>query len=355
MHLTALQNARLFFRTYLPQGAGETVVEIGSQNVNGSIRDVAPPNVAYVGVDFVQAKGVDVVLEDPYCLPFEDDSVDVCLSSSVFEHSELFWLLFLDVIRILKPGGLFYLNAPSNGAFHRYPVDAWRFYPDSGKALVNWAARNGVSVALLESFVSAQDRDMWSDFVAVFVKDAALADRHPRHILHTITNFTNGRLLGDERVLNFREQTEDMTRLAAATALLRRLRASAGPLAAPAPTLSADPWQGSHKVRMLAAPDWSDPQDRWAAALPRVCAGMTESDPITVGVVAPPAGTALPPSFVAFARTTRADIVVLPRPDEAGWPRLLAGVSAVLLTGAQPALRELARQAGVEVLDSQSD
>ena len=30
---------------------------------------------------------------------------------------------------------LFYLNAPSNGEFHRYPVDCWRFYPDAGGAL----------------------------------------------------------------------------------------------------------------------------------------------------------------------------------------------------------------------------
>jgi SAM-dependent methyltransferase len=71
-----------------------------------------------------------------YKLPFADGSVDVVLSSSCFEHSEFFWLLFLEILRVLRPEGLFYLNAPSNGPFHRYPVDCWRFYPDSGNALV---------------------------------------------------------------------------------------------------------------------------------------------------------------------------------------------------------------------------
>jgi SAM-dependent methyltransferase len=124
---------------------GLTIVDIGSQDVNGSLRSVAPPNNKYIGVDFVEAKGVDVVITDPYSLPFEDESVDAVVSSSCFEHSEFFWLLFNEALRILKPTGLLYINVPSNGQFHRYPVDCWRFYPDSGVALQNWGKRSGYS------------------------------------------------------------------------------------------------------------------------------------------------------------------------------------------------------------------
>ena len=126
-------------------------------DVNGSLKEVIPKNSKYIGVDFAEGKGVDKVLKDPYNLTFENNSVDVVISSSCFEHSELFWLLFIEIIRILKPNGLFYLNAPSNGAFHRHPVDCWRFYPDSGKALVKWAKKNGFNTLLLESFISNQD------------------------------------------------------------------------------------------------------------------------------------------------------------------------------------------------------
>ena len=66
-----------------------------------------------------QVKASIIVLEDPYKLPFDSDSVDIVICSSCFEHSEMFWLLFLEVMRILKPTGLFYMNAPSNGAFHK--------------------------------------------------------------------------------------------------------------------------------------------------------------------------------------------------------------------------------------------
>jgi SAM-dependent methyltransferase len=139
MHNTAMQHGKLFFDTYVDDRADLTIVDIGAQDVNGSLRTVAPANCKYVGVDFAEGKGVDVIIDDPYALPFDDATIDVCVSSSCFEHSEFFWLSFLEVLRILKPEGLLYLNVPSNGYFHQYPVDCWRFYPDSGRALQNWA------------------------------------------------------------------------------------------------------------------------------------------------------------------------------------------------------------------------
>jgi SAM-dependent methyltransferase len=138
-----MENGKFFFDTYVKPLNQATVADIGAQNVNGSLKDVFPENATYIGVDFVQGKGVDIIIDDPYKLPFEDNSLDAIVSSSCFEHSEFFWLLFNEIMRVLKPTGLFYLNAPSNGLFHRYPVDCWRFYPDSGNALANWANRSG--------------------------------------------------------------------------------------------------------------------------------------------------------------------------------------------------------------------
>lgn len=220
MHPTAMMNARHFFGTYLkPEHPGYFVVEIGSQivpNAGGaSLKDACPKNAEYIGVDFVSGNGVDVVLTDPYKLPFEENSVDVCVASSVFEHSEMFWVLFLEILRILKPDGLFYLNVPSNGYFHRFPVDCWRFYPDSGRALVNWAKRNNLNPALLESYTSAQKFDVWNDFVAVFLKDEIHAPAYPSRITDTNKGFFNGCVHGSAEFLNLNEATEDMLKLQA--------------------------------------------------------------------------------------------------------------------------------------------
>ena len=213
MHPSAMNHGTLFFSTYLAAHAKPLVLDIGAQDVNGSLRQAAPPGTRYVGVDFVAGTGVDVVLDDPYQPPFADGSIDAVVSSSCFEHIEMFWLVFNEVLRVLKPDGLFYLNAPSNGHFHRYPVDCWRFYPDSGLALVRWAVRSGYQPALLESFIGYQHLDVWNDFVAVFVKDAAQVPRHPARMLDRVDRYMNGRRHGDEGILRHQDVSEDGTKL----------------------------------------------------------------------------------------------------------------------------------------------
>jgi len=151
----------------------ERVLEVGSLNVNGSLRDHNEKNLEWIGVDFEKGEGVDVVLKDPYSYPFDSESFDMVMASSVFEHSEFFWLLFLEMLRLTKPGGVIYVCAPSNGGVHRYPVDVYRFYPDSANALVNFAKREGVEVSLEETFIYRGVDGGWSDWVAVFRKGKA--------------------------------------------------------------------------------------------------------------------------------------------------------------------------------------
>jgi len=189
MHSSALTNAGRFFDTYSPAFPDSAiVVDVGSMDINGSIRDVCPTRFNYVGIDFEAGKNVDLVMRDPYVVPVHDSKVDIVTASSVFEHSEMFWVLFLDIMRILKPNGLFYLNVPSNGAFHRHPVDCWRFYPDAAEALITWGNRNGLNAAFLESWFSkaGTDGSAWNDFVAVFVKDQAFASDYPNRMAYNL-------------------------------------------------------------------------------------------------------------------------------------------------------------------------
>lgn len=199
MHPSAMTLGALFFECYLSDAAGKTVVDLGSRDVNGSLRQACPVTASYIGVDFEAGAGVDVVLQDPYQLPFADASVDVVVCSSVFEHSQFYWVVFLELMRILKPEGLLYLNVPSNGYIHRYPVDCWRFYPDAGSALVAWGTRNGYTPALLESFIAnksagtleREPASAWNDFVGVFVKQASCRTRYPQRMLSRYPHYAN--------------------------------------------------------------------------------------------------------------------------------------------------------------------
>ena len=211
MHDTAMEYGALFFKTYANDLKNLTIIDLGSQDVNGSLRSVAPADNRYIGVDFINANGVDIVINDPYTLPFENESVDIVVSSSCFEHSEFFWLLFNEVLRVLKPTGLLYINAPSNGMFHRYPVDCWRFYPDSGIALQNWGKRSGFNCALIESFIGVRKTDIWNDFVGIFIKDALYSDQYPNRILSHLSEFSNAHVYGAENILNFIEFSKDQS------------------------------------------------------------------------------------------------------------------------------------------------
>ena len=170
MHDSAFRIGELVMQAYcdLPKAR---ILEIGSMDVNGSLRKAALPTTDYVGVDLEEGRSVDVVIKPGESLPFDDCSFDLVMASSAFEHDPRFWETFIEMCRVARPGGHIYVNAPSNGGVHRYPLDCWRFYPDAGLALVEFAVHHKVKVDLVESFVGKRDPDTWdgwNDFVAIF-------------------------------------------------------------------------------------------------------------------------------------------------------------------------------------------
>jgi SAM-dependent methyltransferase len=161
-----MENMRRCLEWYLPEGT-VSVVDLGAMNVNGSYRELLPGNATYLGVDLEPGPGVDLTLSNAYELPFADASFDVVLSGQMLEHSGQFWRVFSEIFRILKPDGLAFVIAPSGGPVHRYPVDCYRFYPDSYQALADWSG-----LRLVHSW--SDERGPWRDLVGVFQKGDSL-------------------------------------------------------------------------------------------------------------------------------------------------------------------------------------
>jgi len=213
MHDTALEIGRLFFETYARPSC--TIVELGSLDVNGTLRNVSPEGPTYLGLDVERGPGVDAVVKANTPLPLQTDAADLVVSSSMFEHDDFFWNTFLEMLRVTKPGGAIYINSPSNGPYHRYPVDNWRFYPDSGKALQRWGRKNGYPVTLVESFIAERKKDVWNDFVAILVKGDAV-DAGSIAFLSDRIACTNAWRFGQSELAFQRDAPED-------TVLLERL------------------------------------------------------------------------------------------------------------------------------------
>jgi hypothetical protein len=209
MHDTALAAGAAFFDVYLPKDKAVSILDLGSMDVNGSLRQVAPPLSRYIGVDIEEGPSVDIVMQTGAPIPVEKASFDACVSTSCFEHDGMPWQTFISALDCLKPGGLLYINAPSNGPYHAYPVDNWRYYPDAGLALAEWGRKSGHDVRLVESGTLSRQGEVWNDFVAVFQKARTAANRNS-WLIDRFPNATNIRKGEGSPILNPRAETEDI-------------------------------------------------------------------------------------------------------------------------------------------------
>lgn len=155
---------------------GLSILDVGGQDVNGGYRGLFKqvPLHAFVTTDLEAAPGVDVVMDDPYRLPFPDCSFDIVISGQMLEHCPQFWRTFAEMVRVQRTDGLLFLIAPSAGPIHRYPVDCYRFHPD---AFATLAELNGCK--LIDCWLDT--RGPWRDLTGVFARSDAIRkiDRSP--------------------------------------------------------------------------------------------------------------------------------------------------------------------------------
>ncbi len=193
MHQSSLDKMRDFRETYLTNRENEnlTIIDIGSFDVNGTYKDIFnSPKWKYLGADMSPGKNVDIVLENPYnWKSIKNNSVDVLISGQAFEHIEYFWITILEVARILKPGGLCCIIAPSSGYEHKYPLDCWRFYPDGFSALARFAF-----LEVLDVFTQWENKgyedgsDDWHDSVLIAKKlTTSWEEKITNHMLMILT------------------------------------------------------------------------------------------------------------------------------------------------------------------------
>jgi SAM-dependent methyltransferase len=182
MHLSSLIHMTRFRDAYLSEATARPrrVLDLGSTEMGACYRPIFEDRTRfdYVGVDLAPGPNVNVVLNDAYAWrEIETGSVDVLISGQVLEHVQFFWITALEVARVLRPGGLACIIAPSAGPEHRYPVDCWRFYPDGMRAFAQFARLDCLSVHTDWAKHEDPGSDLWHDTVLVARKPTRSATK----------------------------------------------------------------------------------------------------------------------------------------------------------------------------------
>lgn len=109
---------------------GKHVLEIGSYNVNGSLRSIIEPlePAEYIGTDMRKGPGVDIVCcAEEVVERFGKNSFDLVITTSTFEHVRHWKAALSNMKHVCKPNGLILFTAPSDWPYHAYPNDYWRY------------------------------------------------------------------------------------------------------------------------------------------------------------------------------------------------------------------------------------
>ena len=136
-HSEMAANIQLYFKN-IPEGG--RVVDIGSQNINGTYRNLIVPRWEYTGVDLAEGRNVDHVMPSEFDLNLQESFFDAVICGQVLEHCRDPFRLMREIVKIVKPGAPVLIVAPCEGwGEHRWPYDCWRFFPDGMRVLLEHA------------------------------------------------------------------------------------------------------------------------------------------------------------------------------------------------------------------------
>ncbi len=114
---------------------GMRILEIGSREVTGESRDREFFSKAeYVGFDYYPGDNVDITGDAHRLSSYfsSDDRFDIIYSSACFEHFAMPWIVAVEIAKLLKVGGIVFIETHFSFSSHERP---WNFFQFSDMGL----------------------------------------------------------------------------------------------------------------------------------------------------------------------------------------------------------------------------
>ncbi|HYZ92931.1 MAG TPA: methyltransferase domain-containing protein [Actinomycetota bacterium] len=129
--------AFLRFTEMVAERPGAEVLEVGSRARSGVVRKQWFKGAVYTGTDILEGPNVDMVADAHDLSALGDSRFDFAFSISTFEHLAMPWKAVLELNRVLKTGGVVYVQTHQTCGMHELPWDFWRFSESAFRALFN--------------------------------------------------------------------------------------------------------------------------------------------------------------------------------------------------------------------------
>jgi len=118
---------------------GRRILEVGSYDVNGSIRRIWETwePAEYIGVDIISGPGVDIVCgAEEIVTKFGENRFDIVVSTEMLEHARNWRAAISNMKRVCNCGGIILITARGFGMpYHSWPYDFWRYEKQDMKAI----------------------------------------------------------------------------------------------------------------------------------------------------------------------------------------------------------------------------
>lgn len=128
-HETCIEFGRLNLKK--EDVAGKSVIEVGSLDVNGSLRPLIETfnPKEYIGADLIEGPKVDLICDANDLLnKFGYERFDLLIATEILEHARAWKDVIHNFKNVLKPDGVLLITTRSKGfKFHTNPFDFWRY------------------------------------------------------------------------------------------------------------------------------------------------------------------------------------------------------------------------------------